>query len=118
MKLTVKVVGIMALAIAVSAACLFLNMRHFDTLYRDRGRQMTELSGQILHARTIQVSFKKQVQEWKDILLRGRNPEDLEKYRRNFNRQEHEVAQGVEALIHTFLGVLYAGVHRPDLGNV
>src|ERR1700730_7685919 len=23
--------------------------------------------------------------------------------------------QGVEALIHTFLGVLYAGVHRPDL---
>jgi hypothetical protein len=26
--------------------------------------------------RVSQVDFKKQVQEWKDILLRGHNPED------------------------------------------
>ncbi|MBF0566772.1 MAG: hypothetical protein HQK89_16220 [Nitrospirae bacterium] len=42
-------------------------------------------------ARTAQVTFKKQVQEWKDMLLRGTNPEMLEKYTKNFNNQEEKV---------------------------
>ena len=37
-------------------------------------------------ARVMQVDFKKQVQEWKDILLRGHTPADLEKYTKNFHR--------------------------------
>ncbi|HEV3029445.1 MAG TPA: ATP-binding protein, partial [Planctomycetota bacterium] len=99
MKLTVKVVGIMGLAVVVSAVFLYLNLRQFDSLYHDRGRQMTELSGQIVLARTLQVSFKKQVQEWKDILLRGRNPADLEKYRGQFEAQESDVARRVQELL-------------------
>ena len=44
-------------------------------------------------ARVIQVTFKKQVQEWKDILLRGHNPEDLAKYRAGFSKQETAVRE-------------------------
>jgi methyl-accepting chemotaxis protein len=37
-------------------------------------------------ARVMQVAFKKQVQEWKDILLRGYNPSDLQKHSRQYRR--------------------------------
>lgn len=36
----------------------------------------------------MQSDFKKQVQEWKNILLRGSDPDALEKYWRNFEYQE------------------------------
>jgi methyl-accepting chemotaxis protein len=42
-------------------------------------------------ARTMQVAFKKQVQEWKDILLRGSDPADLQKYTQQFTDQEKVV---------------------------
>jgi methyl-accepting chemotaxis protein-1 (serine sensor receptor) len=42
-------------------------------------------------ARVIQVEFKKQVQEWKDILLRGHNPDDLTKYTNLFHEREAKV---------------------------
>jgi hypothetical protein len=41
--------------------------------------------------RQMQLNFKKQVQEWKDILLRGYDPKNLEKYRQNFFSQEEAV---------------------------
>jgi methyl-accepting chemotaxis protein len=47
-------------------------------------------------ARVMQVAFKKQVQEWKDILLRGYNPSDLQKYSRQFGDQE-KVVQNLAA---------------------
>jgi methyl-accepting chemotaxis protein len=54
-------------------------------------------------ARVVQVEFKKQVQEWKDILLRGQNPDDLASYTKQFHEREatvkaeaRELAAGVE----------------------
>jgi methyl-accepting chemotaxis protein len=52
-------------------------------------------------ARVIQVNFKKQVQEWKDILLRGHTPADLEKYTKQFHDKEIAVRNGAELLAST-----------------
>nr|WP_240942872.1 methyl-accepting chemotaxis protein [Planosporangium thailandense] len=42
-------------------------------------------------ARAMEVAFKKQVQEWKDILLRGADPADLQTYSQQFTAQEKAV---------------------------
>jgi methyl-accepting chemotaxis protein len=39
-------------------------------------------------ARSAQVHFKKQVQEWKNILLRGHDPANFQRYLRAFNEEE------------------------------
>ena len=49
-------------------------------------------------ARVTQVDFKKQVQEWKDILLRGHTPADLTKYTQQFHDKAAKVTAGAKAL--------------------
>jgi methyl-accepting chemotaxis protein len=42
--------------------------------------------------------FKKQVQEWKDVLLRGKNPEAFNKYWTNFQARENDVRREADEL--------------------
>ncbi len=49
-------------------------------------------------ARVVQVNFRKQLQEWQDILLRGHTPDDLRKYTRQFYDEESQVRGAAAAL--------------------
>jgi methyl-accepting chemotaxis protein len=54
----------------------------------------TFMQGQILQMNTgrlLQVSFKRQVQSWKDLLLRGHDPENLQKCREEFFKYDADV---------------------------
>ena len=47
---------------------------------------------------SLETEFKKQVQEWKDTLLRGSDATALQKYWGNFETQEKKVHEGIKAL--------------------
>jgi ABC-type Zn uptake system ZnuABC Zn-binding protein ZnuA len=48
--------------------------------------------------RELQLNLKKQVQEWKDILLRGHDPAARAKYTEAFHQREQEVRQAAGEL--------------------
>jgi nitrogen fixation/metabolism regulation signal transduction histidine kinase len=83
--------------LALSAAWLLV-ARTQATMERQQ-QALTAYMGQMDLARRMQVDFKKQVQEWKDILLRGQEPADLEKYRDQFFREQALVREDGQALI-------------------
>ena len=47
-------------------------------------------------ARSAQVSFKTQVQEWKNILLRGKDPANFDKYLAGFEKEEKKVLASLQ----------------------
>jgi PAS domain S-box-containing protein len=68
--------------------------------------QTQDLSSHIVaSALTAQVHFKKQVQEWKNVLLRGHEPELYDKYLRQFYDEERETRAAMQTL---------AGLLAPD----
>ncbi|HKV40926.1 MAG TPA: methyl-accepting chemotaxis protein [Blastocatellia bacterium] len=49
-------------------------------------------------ARSVEIHFKKQVQEWKDLLIRGNDPASYAKYSANFQAEEAEVQNRLKLL--------------------
>ena len=72
-------------------------------LYQQANSQASEVreaSSQIVAtALSTQVRFKKQVQEWKNILLRGQDPALFDKYLAQFEREEENTRASMRQLI-------------------
>lgn len=94
-KITSRIWGVIVLTLltgASSAGFLYLRLNTVASAYErlfDKNVQDQDLS------RVMQVTFKKQVQEWKDTLLRGHDPSALQKYSGAFHQESdaiHEIA--------------------------
>ncbi len=85
--------------VALSAVCLFAFTQASklnDALRASIEQQALTLQA-IDSARGAQVSFKTQVQEWKNILLRGKDPEAFAKHLAGFDGEDAAVRQRLEA---------------------
>jgi methyl-accepting chemotaxis protein len=94
LKLTLFLAGVVVLFVGLADALIGQTrslVASYDELLKTSIKQ-ADL------ARVTQVDFKKQVQEWKDILLRGHNPEDLAKYGTLFREAEARVHENSVAL--------------------
>jgi len=90
------VMGAMTLVAAIVAGVLFVQLRQVTTTYDDLLNSQVHSA---LQAREMQVTLKKQVQEWKDILLRGFTPADLATYTKQFHDQSAKVDDLGRALL-------------------
>jgi hypothetical protein len=89
-------VGVVLVAGGGGAAWLLWTLNTTSGTY-DRLLKDDEVQHQD-RARVMQVTFKTQVQEWKNVLLRGSDAKQLAKYRDGFAASEKEVATGAAEL--------------------
>src|SRR6185436_6707072 len=89
-KVLVLVAGVMAVAVGVGVASItrvYATIQDLDRI----SREDFEAQSAILRGT---VAFKQQVQEWKNVLLRGKDAQLLAKHWKAFEDAEHQV--GVE----------------------
>src|SRR5579863_5466142 len=96
--LTQKIAAILALSWLLGAGAsiyLILALKSTSQAYdRIFAVEVKQQAG----VREMQVMFKKQVQEWKDILLRGSSADALKQYSNQFRQREKEVRDQAAAL--------------------
>lgn len=91
----VGLLSLMALTVALHST---YRLRELTTWLSRTLAQSRILVDAVDRARSAQVHFKKQVQEWKDVLLRGSEPELFEKHYNAFLSEESQVRQELAKL--------------------
>ena len=99
MKLSVKLpMAVAAALFAASAAGLF-GIHRLDGSADTYARVIRVDFSHERQAASMLVEFKTQVQEWKDTLLRGKDPKQLEKYWGAFQEHEGKVQASAKTLV-------------------
>ena len=84
MRIAAKVNGAVAVGVLVGVAAAAFAMQRGVAVQQEYDALLAHEVAQVEQARQMQLTFKKQVQSWKDILLRGSDPAALEKYSKEF----------------------------------
>ena len=96
-----KIGLVVALCLGVGASgigALVYELKATSAKYEDTLSSLQDRVRQQDAARVMQVTFKKEVQEWKDLLLRGYNPGDLGKYSGQFRAAAGKVGEMASSL--------------------
>ncbi|MCQ4288605.1 methyl-accepting chemotaxis protein [Pseudomonas stutzeri] len=98
---------------AGSLMMLLIAFASFAFLSKDISAYQTLLRGPLEASRLIDeanLEFKIQVQEWKNVLLRGKSPDAMNKYWQSFEKQERKVQELLSTLVQL-------SSHKPDLSS-
>jgi methyl-accepting chemotaxis protein len=98
MKVSAKINSVVVGALCVGVAAASFAMHQSATLESEYSGLLAHEVAEVEVARQLQLTFKKQVQAWKDILLRGSDPASLEKYSSEFAALEKKVDETAASL--------------------
>ena len=90
--------GLLLAATVVVGVGGWHGLRQMHTLELRSAREAAAYSQAMDTARVAQVDFKKQVQEWKDLLLRGSDPDMFARYRAAFEQEGGTVVADLQSL--------------------
>jgi methyl-accepting chemotaxis protein len=91
LSIATRIYAIIGLSLVFALAAIVFLM-YQSTLVSNRYEQVLSVDVRKLElANALEAAFLKQVQEWKNMLLRGHNPQDFEKYKEDFFKQERQV---------------------------
>lgn len=106
-KLKPKLIGLLSVGIVVVSFIAIFSFYTLSTHITNYNNLMSEEVSAKGLADSINLNFKRQVQEWKNVLLRGKNAEKREKYWRSFKSYHNVIQSDVK---------IYLGLNlEPDL---
>ncbi len=118
MKIGTRLFG-MAITLAVLMAFVGLlglrSLQNSTNALRLSLQTATTITSAVNEGRDSQVEFKKQVQEWKDLLIRGRSRSDFEHHFDGFSKQEAQVQSQLTGLRDSLRAV---GINAGDVDGV
>lgn len=102
MSLSKKLLSIISIAIAAALLVALVAINNINKGFNNYDEIFsTELTAERT-ALTLNIEFKRQVQEWKNVLIRGKDPKQLKKYWGKFKDQEEKV-QGISSQLISYL---------------
>jgi len=93
-----RVIAIVSLATIVLLLAALKSYSQFQNNIGAFNHLLNNDVSQELHVRELTLDFKTQVQEWKNVLLRGHEPKRLDKYWKSFEKHEALVQKRATAL--------------------
>jgi methyl-accepting chemotaxis protein-1 (serine sensor receptor) len=98
-KITLKLPLALAAALALVLAAALFGIQQLNRAIAVYGGTVAETHAQELAVGEVLNHFKVQVQEWKNVLLRGKDPKQLDKYWAAFQKTEGEVRARSDKLL-------------------
>ena len=93
-----RILTLFGLCIAVLLAAAAYGFWQYAASVQLFDRDVRASQANAIEVLTVETNFKKQVQEWKDTLLRGKKPEALDKHWNAFQQRENDVRGAAERM--------------------
>lgn len=98
LQLRGKLLLIFGIVTLMSVAAVSQGFLTFDGSLQIFHADVAQSQNNAIKVVALEANFKRQVQEWKDTLLRGKKPEAFEKHWSNFQQREVDVSKAAEQL--------------------